>query len=452
MVDVRHNEAAVGVTEQIVGTIVFLSLIIGLFSPWEDYVNHLEFSLTAAAAPKGFSVSHTLIMIDFVLVFLLAIFSVKSLLNTLSFLLPVLLLCIWILLSSRWSADPASSFNRGVRLLFPVLFAWYLAARYSESQWVAFLTRCYAIVALASLSVMLLMPDLGLSGLGGANVAAWRGALAHKNALGSAMAFGVVISGYSVITRGNTRLFSALTFLSCLLLLVMSRSLTAIMSAFIAMMIAMMGSFLQSRHRAPVLKTFSLVCLAVVIIIGLIWPYLDIDLSHLPGLAGRSASLSGRTDVWRAVWIAIRQRLLLGYGYGFWEQESVMRANIWRYLNWAPPEAHSNWMDAWLQLGLIGLVLTSTTWLIAVRRAAWLTFIGYRHGALLYLTILSCALSQSYAETIQFSPGVAAVFWWVSCYLCVARLTHRVGLGSKHLFPTPAAQRSLSFVIESVHR
>ena len=36
-------------------------------------------------------------------------------------------------------------------------------------------------------------------------------------------------------------------------------------------------------------------------------------------MLGKSSSMSGRTDIYREVWIAIKKQPVLGYGYGsFW--------------------------------------------------------------------------------------------------------------------------------------
>jgi O-antigen ligase len=331
-----------------------------------------------------------------------------------------------------WGHDPSKS---GVgRFLTMVIFAAYVASTYDSVQVVGFLTRGFAIAVLACLAVMILFPQLGLSVGGGAYADAWRGAFIQKNALGAAMSLGVVVSGYSYLVRANSRFFAGITFVGCLFLLVMSRSATGLMAASLSLLVAAVGGAIQSK-RVPVLRVFAFIGLGVMVLVLMLLPLgvIDISLHDLPKIFGRSGTLTGRTDLWRAVWAAIREKPLIGHGYGFWEQASVTRSNIWLAANWQAPHAHNTWLEALLQIGLIGAFLTAFVWLSAMFRATLLTITQYGHGALFYLVILINCLAKSVTETVMFAPILFSLFWLVISCIYIARIGHERAVSTRSM-------------------
>jgi O-antigen ligase len=411
-------------TEQSLLLILWLTLIMQLFTPWENFVNPQREALGNSVGKESSGLTQAINITSYVCILVLSLVNWKGVIRSLWLAWPILILCGWILLSTVWLPDPTKS-GAG-RFLFTVLFSGYVASRYDSLQFVSFLTRGFAAAIVASLAVMVLVPRLGFSNIGGDYVNAWRGAFTHKNWLGAAMSLGIVVSGYSYIARANHRLLSGLTFLGCLFLLIMSRSATALVSTFAAGLVAVIGGAIQSK-RAPVLRAFALIGLGIAAVFLITVPLgmFDINLKHLPQLAGRSGDLTGRTAVWRAVWAAIRERPIVGYGYGFWEQPSVARSNIWLSANSEPPHAHNNWLDATLQLGLVGLVITAYIWVSALRRGMWLVFVRYGQGALFFLIILFSCLARSVVETVTFAPALVALFWWVISYIYIARIFYR---------------------------
>jgi len=72
----------------------------------------------------------------------------------------------------------------------------------------------------------------------------------------------------------------------------------------------------------------------------------------------KDPSLTGRTDIWiLLIEIALR-RPWLGYGYdAFWLEFDGPSAEVWYAASWHPPHAHNGFIDLWLTLGLVGLLL-----------------------------------------------------------------------------------------------
>jgi O-antigen ligase len=408
----------VGTSEEGILLVIWLVQVMGLFFPWEIFVNPGGDALGESMGKGGFGVSQAVNYASYGVIVLLCMLRWKQVLRALGQALPFLILCGWIIFSTLSLHDPSKS---GVsRFLILVIFSAYIAAKYDSLEFVGFLTRGFVIAVIASLVVMVAIPRLGLSNIGGDYINAWRGAFTHKNWLGAAMSLGVFVSGYSFIMRVNQRWVSGLCFLGCLFLLGMSSSATAWLSTAASLGVLVIGGAIQS-ERVPVLRFFAFFALAVFAIVLMIFPLVDLDLRHLPRIAGRSADLTGRTELWHAVWAAVRERPWFGHGYGIWDQPSVTRSNIWLASNWQAPHAHNNWLDAALQLGLIGVVISVFIWLSAIRRALWLVLVRYRHGSLFYLAVIFDCLTRSAVETVTFAPVLVSLFWWVITYIYIGR-------------------------------
>jgi O-antigen ligase len=317
-----------------------------------------------------------------------------------------------------------------IRFFAFVVFSAYLVSRYDTTEFVAFLTRGFALSVLASFAVMLLVPRLGHSNLAGGYQTAWRGAFTHKNWLGSAMSVGIFVAA-------NSRLLAVFTVLGGTALLLMSRSATSLIALGASLLTAIGGLALQSEGKKSPLRGIALLAIGVAIVGLLVFPLLDIEISKLPRIIGRSSDLTGRAEVWRAVKMAIHDKPLTGYGYGFWSMPSVMKNNIWTSAGWEVPHAHNTWLDAWLQLGLIGVLLTGLVWLLAVWRAAWLALVINAKGAIFLLGLLLGCLSRSAAETVMFAPALTSLFWLLTSYMYVGRIARERRLEKKIAAPEP---------------
>jgi O-antigen ligase len=413
-------------TEQILLLGIWLVMVMNLFFTWQNFVSPGGDALGDAHTEPD-KLSHVILSAIYFVIVFLTLCRLKIVLKTLLQNGLLLALCLWILLSITWGTDPGTAMSAAIRFIVLVVFSAYITSRYDTIEFVGFLTRGFAICVLASFAVMVLVPRLGHSNIGGGYENAWRGAFTHKNWLGSAMSVGVVVAAYSYRLRANSRLLTVFTFLGGLVLLVMARSATSLIATLVAFLAAVGGLALQSEGRRSPLRGIALFGIGAMILVILIFPLLDIEIGTLPKFIGRSSDLTGRSEVWRAVKIAIHDRPLTGYGYGFWSMPSVTRSNIWAIAGWEVPHAHNTWLDCWLQLGVVGVFLTACVWSLALWRALWLTIVSNAGAALFFLTILLGCLSRSFAETVIFAPALTSLFWLVtsSMYLGQIRRARR---------------------------
>jgi O-antigen ligase len=78
----------------------------------------------------------------------------------------------------------------------------------------------------------------------------------------------------------------------------------------------------------------------------------------LTALAGRDATLTGRTAIWAEVWRAILRRPWLGYGFSaFWRGWNGASFDVVVALKFVLFHAHNGFLEVWLELGAAGLLL-----------------------------------------------------------------------------------------------
>jgi exopolysaccharide production protein ExoQ len=179
------------------------------------------------------------------------------------------------------------------------------------------------------------------------------------------MAYGVItcLAAADLATHPRRWRIGALL---CFALVLMSRSKTALLCAVapVALMLLMRGV-----RRGPAWATGG-VFLAGAAAEGLgalLWLKPDALLKML----GKDPTLTGRTDIWAAIFRQLAHQPLLGYGYGaFWLKDSLPAKFIRAETQWLVPSAHNGWIDVLVQVGWIGGALTALTVLAAVLAAA----------------------------------------------------------------------------------
>ena len=260
-------------------------------------------------------------------------------------------LCLWVLASTVWSVDPGETFRRAIALVGTSMVGLYLGMRYEPRQQLRLIALVVGLGAIASLTVGLFAPGIGLAP--DTNDGAWQGIYHLKNALGRMMALGVICSAVIFLGQRRNRAVVAVMFLLSCALLLLSRSATAVVVSFLMMLILPFRRFLYFRIR-PLIGVMSAVLVALTAV-GL-WALDHSD--QLFEALGKSASLTGRIPLWEYVWKEITQHPIQGYGFGAfwqsWEGERVSDAVNWEA---AVPHSHNGFLEMWLGIGAVGLAI-----------------------------------------------------------------------------------------------
>ncbi|GAA4165527.1 hypothetical protein GCM10022286_28830 [Gryllotalpicola daejeonensis] len=204
------------------------------------------------------------------------------------------------------------------------------------------------------------------------------------------------------------------------LVLALTRSATvtvALVATAVVLGFALWARARGQRGRGPIY--LSAIALVVVVVGGVLAAW-----TEFTALFGKEPSLTGRTDIWNAVIPLAQQHSAFGWGWlGYWVPWAkpfdglAVRHGV-QYL-----QAHNAWLDVWLQLGIVGVVvfacLAITTlgraWFMAVDRPV--TDASTRHPfnalALLPLLVFTAQLVQSIAESrMLIESGWALLVVW----------------------------------------
>lgn len=276
----------------------------------------------------------------------------------------LLLLVGLALFSVLWSTAPEVTLRRGVALVGTTLFGGYLAVRYSLREQLWLLACALGIAALLSLFFALALPSYGTS-IDIYGETAWRGIYSTKNVLGSNMAIATVVF---LILAVSSRKWQWLAWIGCGLtlgLLLLSTSRTALIVFLTILALWPLYKALRWRY------TLALpLLIGAVLLVGGIAILVLANWQPLLGVLGRDATLSGRTELWSAVWDMIQENPWLGYGYaGFWLGWEGPSASIWLMFRDAVPQSDNGYLDLWLSLGLLGVSVFVLQFLQAFGRA-----------------------------------------------------------------------------------
>ncbi len=272
-------------------------------------------------------------------------------------------------LSTLWSLYPEVTLRRSVALLFTTAFALYLALRYSFPEIVRMLATALSILMMLSFASVVLMPEVGLDSH--MHVGAWKGIFWQKNVTGRMMVWLVLCLLWLDWTREGPRWVVRPLLALALLLIVMSRSGTGLVTSVLVAVALLSTSVVRGNIRrfAPALAF--LVLLGVVgVTSGASFWY---DILHM---LGRDPTLTGRTVLWEHTLLSVQERFLLGWGYAAYWYGAYGPGSMFTH-GWGINSAHNGWIEAWLDLGLPGLVLTA----LLMGRVLLQGFFAARYGA-----------------------------------------------------------------------
>jgi exopolysaccharide production protein ExoQ len=109
--------------------------------------------------------------------------------------------------------------------------------------------------------------------------------------------------------------------------------------------------------RFPVLQRIPLLlfALAAIFMLGAL---VFQNAAMVPAALSKDSTLTGRTELWALVLVAIGNHPWLGYGFdSFWQGLQGDSLTIIRGVGWLVPTAHNGYLDLLLGLGVVGAVL-----------------------------------------------------------------------------------------------
>ncbi len=318
-------------------------------------------------------------------------------------------LVVYAIASSVWSWAPEVSLRRGVALLGTTLVALYLAATFERRQIVVLLGTAFAGLIISSLIVGALVPDIGVQFDQWSQ--GWRGLYVHKNGLGRAAAFSMIV-WLVLLYDGRFPLSRIAVVMSILSLwaLVMSQSV----GAFVVTL-CLFGAWgvYRAREVPPLLKVATLSVLIPAVLVGISVGGQNFD--RLVLLLGRDVTLTGRVTLWSTLTSDLVAQPLIGYGYsGFWLGESSPASAVWSAVGWKPPHAHNGFIDVALDLGAIGLLLLLLLLWRPIRSTVKSLVAGNELESFFSLGVFVFTIGSNLVESSIVSPN--NLYWMIlSC-------------------------------------
>jgi exopolysaccharide production protein ExoQ len=257
--------------------------------------------------------------------------------------------------SVGWSVAPGVTLSNSIELAGSTLIGYYLVARFSLSEFLGILLATFALIAIASLGLVFGAPGHGRDDWGSGP---WAGIFPDKNALGAEMALAVIAAvcfpakgrNAWLLTLGALGLFSTL--------LLGSSSATALGDGVATSAAVMLGLGCRSAKFGKIAKLATGACFVAV---ATAFVFFGVTPASLPGMLGRSATLTGRTDFWPVLQQAIADSPVLGYGYNAFFRSSVGAKRLSAYVveagGWTPSHAHNSLLQISLDAGVVGVLV-----------------------------------------------------------------------------------------------
>jgi O-antigen ligase len=249
-----------------------------------------------------------------------------------------------------------------------------------------------------------------------------QGIMGNSDLLGFVALLGVIVFAIEFASRSMRRGWSGFWIVVALADIALTRSATVTVAAVVVAVAAVVLLLLRRAQTERARRTISLVSILVILagVAGAI-----VLRAPLLRALGKSGTLTGRTGIWGEVIRLASERPILGWGWiSYWvpglapfNNPAFKHGGI-RYL-----QAHDAWLDLWLQLGVIGVVVFAAfalsalvrSWMLAVDRPQVGPGQAARYDAstLLPVLILVALLAQSVAESrllIEYGLLLLALF------------------------------------------
>lgn len=319
-------------------------------------------------------------------------------------------LCVWALASVAWSVNPEESLRRALALIGTTITGLYLGLHFEPKQQLKLIAYAIGLGAIASVVVIIADPSVGITPDG------MQGVYNLKNSLGRMMSLGALCFALLALSERRRRTRNLVMFLLCCTLLVLSKSATAVVVTLLMLVLLPFRKLLYLRTQ----KLLAAVAILIPLMAAATFWIVESSEGILEVL-GRNSTLSGRIPLWQLVLKSISDHPIRGYGFtAFWNGWAGERVS--HAINWdaAVPHAHNGFLEVWLGLGLIGLVLIlinlSRNFLFALDVAWSNRDVEYSWPLLLVVFTVLYNVTENSLLTVNSLPWIAyaAASYWLA--------------------------------------
>jgi exopolysaccharide production protein ExoQ len=314
----------------------------------------------------------------------------------------------FLLLSAVWSIDPQTTLRRGTVYLFIIVGSIGIVGNFEDNDVIELVRVTCGLSAAASIVVLLIFPSAAFI-----QSSELRGVFSHKNGLGEIMALGVLVSLHSMRADRRNRFFKICILFLFVIIAFFSRSSTALL-----MILAFCGgdfviALLRKGGTARIFGIFLTVFLVLTSSI------IALDPDWFLEMIGKDPTLTGRTELWSYVLVAIEKRPLLGWGYlSFWSATNPDALAINSALRWNVPSAHNALLAVLLDVGILGAAVFIGFWVRCVAFALRCTGTSAKELAISSLLFYVGFFLVGVNEPVLSEPGILLITFVMTGLMC----------------------------------
>jgi hypothetical protein len=235
-----------------------------------------------------------------------------------------------------------------------------------------------------------------------------QGIVGNSDLLGFLGLLGLIVFAIQLASRSTRLRWGIFWLVIAAACIALTRSGTVTI-ALVAVVVATVVLLLVRHARTGVGRLLVYLVSLVVVALGIIGAFAF--QTRVLELLDRSSTLTGRTGIWTDVIHLASQRPVIGWGWvSYWPPFiSPFNSKSFNIHGVQYSQAHEAWLDVWLQLGIIGLVVfgalfVSTllrVWILAVERGGFAATGRGPYSALTLLPVLVMValFAQSLAES-----------------------------------------------------
>ena len=324
---------------------------------------------------------------------------------------------VYCFLAIFWSDFPFVAFKRWIKVLgHPIMALIILTEPDPLEALTRLMKRCAYVIVPVSILFIKYYPELGRGFDQWSGSAVNTGITANKNALGcDCLILGFFFVWHLLQTwpheRGKPRRNELLLIGGFLLaiwwLLSKAHSSTSLVSLFVSVvMVAILGwRFLDKRFLGTYLIIGVLALLAAEWGFGIY--------AHAIQFLGKDATLTDRTLLWSEL-LKVKINPLFGTGFeSFWLGERFQKFAESRW--WQPNQAHNGYLETYLNLGLVGLILLIGLLIATFWKGRRELFTNFQFGRF-RLGFLAAVVTYNWTEA-SFK-NISAI-WFVFCIIAL---------------------------------
>ncbi|WP_017651404.1 O-antigen ligase family protein [Fortiea contorta] len=289
-----------------------------------------------------------------------------------------LILLIGVALASvYWSINPSDTAQEVRALLRSLFFSIYLAMQYTPKELIRLLSWVIGFALILSFFASLMFPSYTISSEPD-NYSAWQGIFNHKQIFGRFLSFGSTIFISNLIAKKGS-IWNNLSWLGFIfILLIFSQSKTGLIAYLLVLLFLPVYKIVVQKHGRALFLLIALLITSLLIIL------ISLNIENIVvGYLGKNLEFNGRTPIWTMIIDKGLERPFLGYGYNaFWtsNESTFIIMNSWARgqegfrTGQIIFHAHNGFLDLFLQLGLIGVILFTYNLLLTIIRIINLLF------------------------------------------------------------------------------